>query len=1272
MSSQDARPTIDALLAHRAWVRGIARALVADESRVDDVEQETWLVAMDRPPSRVGAVRAWLRRVVRSRAIDAHRSESRRVAREQATARPEGLPATSDLVAKAEIQRDVAAAVCALAEPYRTTILLRHFEELEPREIAARLGVPVETVRTRLKRGHERLRELLDEEYGDRRAWFLLVAPLARRGRGIPVATAAGGALVMAGTKKLIAVAVLVLALAGGAWWVTETASSPKRGVAPADPALASAAAPRPHAKPEAQAPDASPVIEPGTTVTVDVVDTAGHAVAAARVVLSRVASGTPFPDYYDQWLALLAPAAGGPSKTADTSAAGHADFAGVPAGEWRLRVTAAHHADHEEALAVGATPSSLRVVMRDACLLGGTVTRFDGSAASGATVVIGSQRATVDAAGRYRFDALPAGTHDVRVASGSTVQEVASAALPGVERLDLRLRGGCTLTGRVVDDATGAPVAGASLWMLANSLDDLPAWHVFVARAVSGDDGTFAMTELPPGSPSSLFATCDGYARNGRALETAAPQMHFAPGYPATVEIRMRRGGVAEGRVTLDDATPVAGATVDVLTRTGGASIDISDPCVTNSDGRFSVRGASGKAMVRVRATGRRQREFPADPWTALRNDAIPAACAVTLDEKTVSVVDVVLAREPSRAPTGAIAGTVRREDGAAPVGVLVELTYVEGRGADSSAGVIAADGTFRFASLVPGRYRLDAAAAGCAPVRLDALVVPETGSLDGVAVVLARELTISGHVLDAVGEPVASARIDVGVQSDASDAAAASSADGAFVVRGLAAGDRQLTVRAPGFATARISKVAAGSAGVEVRLDRAASIAGVVVDAESGEPIAGMPVQASYATHRQGYVLYRDVATDAGGRFVVPDLSPESFTLWVGRANDASAAAEYVGTSVPDVRAGATDVRVTMSRGFAIEGRVVDAAGDPVPGGFIQAMGPKAGATPALAVRGTRIGRDGTFRLAGLATGAYDLSATPRTADGGDASPVRAADVQSGAKDVVLRTEAGQVIAGRLLLEDGKPLPQGPGSVQVRWKNELGGLSWQELGMMWSADGSFRTNALEPGRLYDIVVTSIPGRLGAAVRGVKPGTTDLVVTVKDGGRITGRVVDASGAPVPAGVTVGAHAKSSGSWPPEPGQAVFTHTADDGTFTLTGLADTDYQLEAGGHPSDFIQTRLGKATPPGSQGIEIRVERGVTIAARLVDAKGVSLKGGVVEVRGPGGYHVVAIDDQGRFDLNGLKPGSYSLSTKVGQRTVDLGEVQAPADGLVLTVRDE
>ena len=57
---------------------------------------------------------------------------------------------------QALLQRELVDIVTGLDEPYRTTVLLRYIHGLEPRELALRQGVPLETVRTRLKRGLER------------------------------------------------------------------------------------------------------------------------------------------------------------------------------------------------------------------------------------------------------------------------------------------------------------------------------------------------------------------------------------------------------------------------------------------------------------------------------------------------------------------------------------------------------------------------------------------------------------------------------------------------------------------------------------------------------------------------------------------------------------------------------------------------------------------------------------------------------------------------------------------------------------------------------------------------------------------------------------------------------------------------------------------------------------------------------------------------------------------------------------------------------------
>ena len=107
-------------------------------------------------------------------------ADARRRSREEFAARGESEPSSDVLVERAAVHRDLVEAVMALDEPYRSTILLRYFEELGPTEIAARQSVPVRTVKTRLARGLDALRARLDRRYGKRSAWILALAPLAR------------------------------------------------------------------------------------------------------------------------------------------------------------------------------------------------------------------------------------------------------------------------------------------------------------------------------------------------------------------------------------------------------------------------------------------------------------------------------------------------------------------------------------------------------------------------------------------------------------------------------------------------------------------------------------------------------------------------------------------------------------------------------------------------------------------------------------------------------------------------------------------------------------------------------------------------------------------------------------------------------------------------------------------------------------------------------------------------------------------------------------
>ena len=221
-------PSLDALLAHADWVRSLARQLVRDPGAADDVEQEVWLEAMQRPPAHGANPRGWLAAVARNAARQLKRGDTRRSKREHTAARPEALPSTAQLVEEASLTRELADLVLQLDEPYRTTLLLRYFRGLSIDDIAKAQSLPRETVRTRQRRGLELLRERLDTTRGGRANWIAAFTPLAYPKSA---SLAASGGF----TLGLWIAAALVALLVGGLWFAqTRDSNELEQAVAPA------------------------------------------------------------------------------------------------------------------------------------------------------------------------------------------------------------------------------------------------------------------------------------------------------------------------------------------------------------------------------------------------------------------------------------------------------------------------------------------------------------------------------------------------------------------------------------------------------------------------------------------------------------------------------------------------------------------------------------------------------------------------------------------------------------------------------------------------------------------------------------------------------------------------------------------------------------------------------------------------------------------------------------------------------------------------------
>lgn len=170
------------LLAHAGFVRALSRRLVLDENRAADIEQDTWLAALNEASGVKGSIRAWLSQVARNFALMAFRSDKSRRTRERAAAARTTAASAEEQIIHAESLRSMTEAVLQLSDPYRTAILLRFYEGLTLQQVADRVGIPLGTAKTHQKRALEKLRTLLDVAYGGKRkTWCLALGPFAGR-----------------------------------------------------------------------------------------------------------------------------------------------------------------------------------------------------------------------------------------------------------------------------------------------------------------------------------------------------------------------------------------------------------------------------------------------------------------------------------------------------------------------------------------------------------------------------------------------------------------------------------------------------------------------------------------------------------------------------------------------------------------------------------------------------------------------------------------------------------------------------------------------------------------------------------------------------------------------------------------------------------------------------------------------------------------------------------------------------------------------------------
>ena len=601
---------------HDQFLRRLARTLVRDENTADDITQETWLAAVGADLGRVANVRGWLRTTMQNclamRRRLSLRAERRHQEHRATTATT--APATDEVVHRLHEHRELLDAIERLAEPYRTTILLRFLDALPPRSIAARQGVPVETVRTRLQRGLQRLRQDLDQRHGSRAAWC---TPLAAWCRSPSPSLTPLAAMALPSQVKAILAVCAVTTCALGAWWWTQRMplalppASP--GASVADAALAKApidsvagAAPVREAVPDTAAAAAGA----GATSAVGRIDVVGRVFTVEAVPLP----GAAVEQRGDPSRRRTSTDADG-RFVLSAALAGDAVIVADPAWRTVLSGTVNTAAQQERVLVVGpAMPASGRVVDASGLPIARArlwLTLPDDFRSRFPVVLDYSTDETFSTwagddgsfampdCARVRGSVLQV-QHDAFVSRALPLDEVSEAMLIVLQR---RQPEPGLVRGQVVDER------------------DLPVPGAYVA---AGNDATITDER---GEFLLERSKVNGLGRLAASKRGMMPAFVVLDGAPEYVKLRLRSASASiDGTVVAADGTPLAGAKVWVADATFlGAAGGLDSSCEGIAGGGLGLaeHRADEERLASLSPLAAAARRQPSGLWCFVRTDA-------------------------------------------------------------------------------------------------------------------------------------------------------------------------------------------------------------------------------------------------------------------------------------------------------------------------------------------------------------------------------------------------------------------------------------------------------------------------------------------------------------------------------------------------------------------------------------------------------------------------------------------------------------------------
>jgi RNA polymerase sigma factor (sigma-70 family) len=1259
MTSPHAAPPLEALLAHRAWVRSLARRLADNAVDADDLEQDAWLAAARARPHDGTGIRAWFAKVMRNRAAERHRLGVHRDAREARAARPGEVPSGTALVVDAEAHTRVVQAVLALEEPYRETVLLRFYEGLPPRDVAARMGVPVDTVRTRLRRAAEVLRVALG---GERDDWLGALAPLLdlRRGAPLPTATAVAGGIAMKLSTK-IAVAALALVLGVG----LAVRYGAHRDAVQEAPARA------PETTAHADGARAPARVARTTGFDIGGTTTSAGVPASAHVTAQRIgAARDPLTWTGLRVQTLSTPPAAAPDSQADADAAGTFLLPGLAPGVFRVHAVFADGRSAVRIVDVTADAPHARVVLNapdGGLALHGRAVHADGTPFAGwirlqQNLYEDSLWMRTDAAGAFAFAGLlPTRSWLFAVDENTATTASVRVQLPFDGEYAFTVdRPTALRRGRVVAADDESPVTGALVSVRSGVFGRTQFEFTTTTKADGSFEGRWA-------GRAALTVSAAGFVR-GNADDD---------GKTDSVVVRLARGVAVEGRVLASaDEKPVAGAVVRARLASQ-RDWAFETTARSGADGAFRLEGvAPGDVDVFVWGGG----------WVSSGSaDARrggPDPFVVHIDPGSPTKID--LHAEPSASVEGQILDASGSPSAMASVSAL-PAKYFDGFAWRSTSDEAGADGKFVLRDLLPGVDHTFSAwqvrgetYTRSAPVRTESgRTIQVTLRLDPAR---RLEVTVLEQGTDA---PLRNAVVAVCRAGAEPSGEWGTGSSGRVEIAPVPGGRIGVRARAAGHAPSpqdvAVEEIDATHLRATVRLAPGKVLAGRVelpesVDAESVMMTIRLDPDVATGGPRRKFTSWDNrsaPAIAADGSFRYDDLEDGAYVInawtrgWSGTAKARAGDADVVVAALPAAQKG-EEVRV----------RVLDVDGSPVADASVQCL---------YVFDGVSMDGSGAWRkqasprgnLVPVHDGAAAVTLPRRDSGRGELwiavfpAPPRKGVTPCGAAvvavpdpppaEIEVRLPRDRRIAGRVVGPDGSGVAGVRVSVHAA---SCAAFEWmlmagmeEQGGARTGPDGAFDVGGLGD-FTYRLSFTVPSGFAPAMPVKAAAGTTGVEVRLLRGFEPVVTVLDASGRPL-EGCRVYAMVASTGPMPAAP--SLSATTSAEGAAKLPPLDRTGrytLQIDPPEGRDDLLHTWSRDWTPADAT---FRLEQAFSIAGVVRDAAGSPLSGATVTyTTQPFASRTVLCADDGTFRVGGLAARAKVSLRAVARGDVDRGEGDA------------